>query len=98
MDYPGVLGKDAMVYVMEVLTPKGGQNTTECVKRYALRHRGHRCCAIGALAEVLYTTYHLGDRPRTLDCTKTIKSHDYAKTRACSKLDSALMLKAPCQR
>ena len=94
-DYSGCLGSGAKLWKLELPCTKGSQDTTYPLSRFALRHRDVRCCAVSALAEALYTSYHLDSVARSRTPLATLSSHAFAKTSACDPEDAQVYLKQP---
>lgn len=62
--HEGILGAGTEVFGLEMPELKGSQECTTPVHCYALRHRDVRCCAVSALAECLFISFHdVGARP-----------------------------------
>jgi hypothetical protein len=77
--YEGMLGAGTELFVLEMPTQKGSQDTTTPVNRYALRHRDVRCCAISALAECLFISFH-GEGGKTLQVAERVTAAQHAQT------------------
>ena len=77
--YEGMLGAGTEVFALEMSHTKGSQDTTTPVTRYACRHRDVRCCAISALAECLFISFH-GEGGRTLQVAQRVTAAQHAPT------------------
>ena len=75
----GMLGAGTEVFVLEMPELKGSQDSTTPVCRYALRHRDVRCCAISALAECLFISFH-GQGARPLQSDERVAAAQHAPT------------------
>ena len=91
-EYSGCLGAHARLWKLELPASKGSQDTTYPLSRFALRHRDVACCAVSALAEALYASFHVDALPRTLYPLAKVSSHAFANSSSCPREDKAVYL------